>query len=122
MASIYDVYEYYLEPQDLQGRSLVVTIENAVVRDIYSPIKRSNEPVIVVRFVGKKKLLTLNKTQAGAIAEIARTDNYEKWAGHKIMITPADIKVGREQKQTIAITAPDPGPGPTPTADHPTGK
>lgn len=121
MASIYDVYEFYLEPQDLQGRSLVVTIESAVVREIYSPIKRANEPVIVVRFVGKKKLLTLNKTQAGAIAEITRTDNFEKWAGSKIMITPADIKVGREQKQTIAITAPDPGPAAT---DHPaqTGK
>jgi SepF-like predicted cell division protein (DUF552 family) len=120
MASIYDVYEFYLEPHDLQGRSHVVTIESAVVREIFSPIKRANEPVIVVRFVGKKKVMTLNKTQAGAIAEVCKTDNFEKWAGNKIMITPADIKVGREQKQTIAITAPETGPAPT--VDQPTGK
>ena len=118
MSSIYDVYEYYLEPQDLQGRSHVVTIESAARREVYSAIKRANEPVIVLRFVGKKKLMTLNKTQAGAVAEITQTDNYDAWPKHKIMITPADIKVGREVKQTIVITAPEmaPTPAPAPTA------
>jgi len=64
MASIYDVYEFYLEPHDLQGRSHVVTIESAARREVYSAIKRANEASLIqdedvemeeIRTVGGKK-------------------------------------------------------------------
>jgi hypothetical protein len=57
--------------------------------------------------------MCLNKSQAGALIEITGTDDYTKWIGHSVMLTPATID---RERMTITITAPaaaaQPGPAP----------
>jgi hypothetical protein len=101
MPSAYDIYTFYLEPEDLRGQSNTVTIETAKVEEIFNPRAKRNEKRIVVSFAGKKKVFPLNKTQAGALIEAAKTDDFSKWPGVQIIITPANTSNG---KATITIT------------------
>jgi hypothetical protein len=98
--SIYDLFDFYIEPADLRGQSHTVTIESAERREIYNPRARRNEPRLVVRFVGRKKAMCLNKTQAQAIMEISGTDKFKDWKGLTIILTPAT----QSGKDTIAIS------------------
>jgi hypothetical protein len=51
--------------------------------------------------------MVLNKTQCGSLIDIAGTDDFEKWAGIEVIITPAP---SRNNRQTIAITTKAPTP------------
>ena len=102
MASIRDIYTFYLEAEHLQGHSVVVHIAESDVEEVFNPRIRRNERKVVLRFHGKKLALCCNKTQAAAIEAITGTDDYERWIGHTIMLTPG-VQSG---KQTITITAP----------------
>ena len=101
MTSAYDLYTFYLEPEDLRGQSHTVTVSTANVEEIFNPRIKRNEKRIVVAFAGKKKVLPLNKTQAGAMIEIAGTDDFSRWGGAKVILTPTSATNG---KNTIAIT------------------
>ena len=105
--SIFDLFDFYIEPADLRGQSHTVTIESAERREVYNPRARHNEPRLVVRFANRKKAMCLNKTQAQAIMEISNTDKYADWKGLVIILTPAT----QNGKNTIAIsTAAHPEP------------
>ncbi len=54
-----------------------------------------------MHFHGKKLALCCNKTQAGALVDITGTDDFTKWAGHTVTLTPARID---RERMTITIT------------------
>jgi hypothetical protein len=99
--SAFDLYTFYLEPSDLRGQSHSLMIETVTIEEVFNPRVKRNEKRLMVSFVGKKKILPLNKTQAGALVEIAGTDDYSKWSGMIVTITPARASNG---KDTITIT------------------
>jgi hypothetical protein len=103
MPSIHDLFTFYLRPENLQGRTAVVTIEDCIVEEIFNPRIRRNEPRLIVRFHGKKLRLCCNKTQAERLMEITKTDNYAHWKGHTVALSPATAPNG---KATISISAP----------------
>jgi hypothetical protein len=100
--SALDVYDFYLDPQDLKGQSHAVVIEKAQVVPIYDPQLKTKVPRIVLTFVNRKKKMPLNKTQVGALIEILGTDDYNQWAKVEITLTPA---MASNRKDTIAITS-----------------
>ena len=55
----------------------------------------------MVHFHNKKLALCCNKTQAGALVDITGTDDFTKWVGHSVTLTPARID---RERQTITIT------------------
>ena len=99
--SIYDLYEFYLEPRDLREKAHVVTVESVRVDNVINPRAHKPEKKIVLRFVNRRKSMILNKTQAGAMAEITGTDEYMKWKGAEVVLTEGRAGNGR---QTIVIT------------------
>ena len=103
MASIRDLFTFYLKAEHLRGQSVVVHIESCNVEQVYTPRNKRTEPKLLIRFHGKKLALCANKTQAATIEQIAKTDDYEKWIGHAIMLTPTTIE---RADTTITITAP----------------
>lgn len=68
-----------LKAADLQGHEPTVTIESVEVKDFESGKK------LIIRFVGKKKALVANKTNAGRIA-YAHGNSTEGWVGKQIQL------------------------------------
>ena len=101
MPSAYDLYTFYLDPEDLRGQSHSVKISQVKPGAVFDPILKRDVQKLIVTFDGRKKALPLNKTQVTALIEITGTDDYTKWTGADIIITPAQA---RNNKQTITIT------------------
>jgi hypothetical protein len=101
MPSIYDIYEFYLEARDLKDKAHVVTIESVKLESVFNPQNSKKDSKICLRFVNRRKAMLLNKTQAGAVEEIAKTDDYTKWKGVEVVLVSGRAKNG---KQTIIIT------------------
>jgi len=101
MPSALDLYDFYLEPEDLKSQSHAVKITAVKPEPIFDPISKRDVQKLVLTFEGKKKVMPLNKTQVGALMEITKTDDYSKWVGVTITITPA---IAPNKKSTIAIT------------------
>lgn len=99
--SIYDLYEFYLEPRDLKEKAHVVVVESVRVDSVINPRARKPEKKIVLRFVNRRKSMILNKTQAGALAEITGTDEYMTWKGAEVVLVEDRAVNGRP---TIKIT------------------
>ena len=106
MASIHDLFTYYLRAEHLQGRSVTVHIEAATVDQVFNPRTKRNEPKLLVRFHNKRLALCCNKTQAGRLAAICGSDDFTQWAGHSVTLTPAQAPNGAD---TIAVSAPPNG-------------
>ena len=105
--SAFDVYTFYLEPSDLREQSHTVRIQTAMKSDVYDPKLKKKVPRILLAFENKKKVLALNKTQCGSLIDITGTDDFDKWVGTEVIITPTPASNGR---QTIAITTKAPTP------------
>ena len=101
MPSIYDLYEFYLEARDLKDKAHVVVIASARAENMPNPRTHAPEKKIVVKFQKARKSMILNKTQAGALAEICGTDDYTKWAGSEVVLVAGTASNG---KQTIVVT------------------
>ena len=89
---------------------VAVTVRGAGVEQLHNPKTNQKEPRLIVEFDGKDKRLILNKTQATAIAEIARTKDYTKWRGARLMVQAG---IAPNKMDTILILAPTPTPTPT---------
>ena len=94
----------WLKADDLVG-SVAVKIAKVTVEEIRQP-DGEKTPRIVLSFSkdGKptKKRLICNKTQALRIAELTRTEEFNRWVGLEVILQPAKATNG---KPTIAITA-----------------
>jgi hypothetical protein len=101
MPSIYDIYEFYLEVKDLKDKAHVVRVQSAKREEMPNPRTHKKEAKIIVKFEKARKSMILNKTQAGAIAEIAGTDDYTKWNGTEVVLVAG---VASNGKDTIVVT------------------
>ncbi len=70
----------YLKADDLQGRTVPVTISKVEVKEFDDGNK------IVVFFAGKDKSLVCNKTNASIIAENLGSDDTDLWTNGKISL------------------------------------
>lgn len=100
MPNVMDVYEFYLEAEQLQGRSHVLTIAAVELREVWDPRLKQRRPTLVLRFHKARRLMTLNKTQARSMAEIGGED-YSAWVGMSVTVTPSETG---NHKQTITLT------------------
>jgi len=72
----------FLKTADLDGHEVTVTIERVAVEAAGK--RQQSKPVLY--FVGKKKGLILNRTNADAIAAIVGSTKTEAWAGKTIRL------------------------------------
>lgn len=99
MAKVSEVYASpWLRAEDLQGRTVKVTVASATLERLPQQ-DGSTEEKIVVAFVGAKRKLILNKTQAAALATLAG-DETADWPGAVVFLAPQPTANG---KSTIAI-------------------
>lgn len=100
MPTIYDLYEFYLEPSDLGDKAHVVTVESVRIGKYYNQRTRTDEQKVVLRFVNRRKSMILNKTQAGAMEKITGRDDYTRWVGAEVVL----VEGTHGGKRTITIT------------------
>ncbi len=89
----------YLKASDLQGRSVVVTID----RVAFEPVGRDREMKAVIYFIGKEKGVVLNKTNARKIIEVTGSALTEDWQGHAIVIYPTETEFAGESVECIRV-------------------
>lgn len=97
----YDIYEFYVEAKDLKGQAHKVRVESAYVKEVFNPGTKGKDKKIILRLVGKQKVLSLNKTRTGQMIDITGTPDFEKWAGVEIVIKPGK----QSGKDTVVIEA-----------------
>lgn len=91
----------YLKASDLQGHSVVVTLD----RVEFEAVGRDREMKPVVYFVGKQKGVVLNKTNAKKITELAGSALTEDWQGTTLVLYPTETEFGGETVECIRIKA-----------------
>lgn len=90
----------FLKSEDLKGRKVAVTIKYVEMEKV----GEDTRPVIT--FVGKDKVLTLNKTNSLMIAKIVGTDEMDEWSGAKIVLRPDVTTFGGKPIDCIRVEAP----------------
>jgi hypothetical protein len=81
---IYQSTSNYLKAADLQGAKPVVVIDSAEIQEQDYPEGKKKQ--IVLRFVGKEKVLGLNYTNASSIAKLTGTEDHNEWIGVAIRL------------------------------------
>lgn len=109
----------WLKPDDLNGRSVTVTIKHVTFEYLHNPRTNQKELKAVLDF-GRSKRLPLNKTQALAVADIAQSRTFTDWPETAVTLRPG---MARNHKATITITpAPAPSPAKTQAPAPPAGE
>ena len=111
----------YLKAADLAGRRVEVTIETVSTAKM-----RDGTSKLILTFTGKRKALTLNKTNTRALIVLfgAETD---AWLGHTITLAPQRVDFAGQVVDAIRIAgastvaparpAPEPEPDPFEATD-----
>ena len=102
----------YLRPADLGGRRPVVTVDRVVAERVGGQARRA------VRFVGKSKLLLLNRTNWGALAGITGEADDDRWAGARVRLVVTSVAFQGREVPAIRIEA-APAAGPTTSQSAP---
>lgn len=89
----------WLKPEDLKNKAITVRIFEVKLEDIRQQ-NGDKETKIVLSFIGAKKRLILNKSQAIALANISKTEAFAAWRGLSIMLQPG---LAQNKKPTIGI-------------------
>src|SRR5439155_23288675 len=89
----------YLKARDLHGRTIVAVVDSTELREIGFP----KRPKLIVPFVGKRKTLPLNKTNAEAFAAIARSRNTDDWRGLRVRLKPTAVKYQGRDVDTVRV-------------------
>jgi hypothetical protein len=90
----------YLGATDLGGKPAVVRISNVIMDMI------DNERKMVISFVGKKKTMVCNKTNATKIADILQADDTDHWLDQVIELYTADVDFQGRSVEAIRVRAP----------------
>lgn len=101
-----------LHAADLLGRDQTVTIEK-VLQGEYPDLEDSKKKILKpdVYFVGKKKPLGLNSTNARAISKLLGSHKTEDWIGKSITLYPTTTRAFGEEHECIRIRNRLPTPG-----------
>lgn len=105
MTNVNEMYpsnSQYLKASDFQGREIKVTIASNEVAEF------DNGKKVVLKFQGKDKGLTLNKTNAMKIAD-AYGEDIEAWVGQEIIMYPDKTDFGGKMVDCIRVRIPPKG-------------
>src|SRR5690606_24028193 len=89
----------YIRAADLQGRSVVVTIDRVTLEDL------NGEHKPVLHFEGKHRGLVLNKTNATTLAG-SFGDDTAAWEGQKIELFPVEADFQGRRVPAIRVRVP----------------
>lgn len=109
----------WLKALDLQGRAVAVVVEKVTLEELRQPDGKK-ETKLVVTFRGKSKKLILNKSQALALADFAKTEEFARWHGLAVVLEPARASNGRDTiniRPTAKALAEAPATAPTTPPD-----
>lgn len=79
----------YLKADDLCGNNTTVTIASSELEEIGQG--RDQKTKLVLSFVGKKKKMVLNKTNANTISKLYGDDT-DEWVGERIILTAREVE------------------------------
>jgi hypothetical protein len=96
----------YLAADDLQGRSVTVTIASVKLEEIGQGADKDTK--LVLTFSGKSKALVCNKTNAKTIGKLwgEETDN---WVGKPIIIAAREVEFQGNMVWAIRVSLQKPG-------------
>ena len=100
MPSIYDIYQFYIEPDEVKDSPRPLIISQATLDKVFKPGENKREPIVILHFYGEKKVLTCNKTRAADMEKITGTDDYTKWMGTRVVLTAGKTS----GKDTVVIS------------------
>lgn len=99
-----DIYpSRWLRTEDLGGQARTVTIMDAQAEELRQG-DGSKEWKIVLSFLGKRKQLACNVTQARRMQQLTGQQLFDKWVGARVRLFP---DVASNGKDTIGIMAAD---------------
>jgi hypothetical protein len=96
---MYPSNSQYLKASDFQGREVRVKIASHEIA------KFDNGDKVVLKFDGKEKGLTLNKTNAMRVAD-AYGEDIESWVGEEIIMYPDKTDFGGKMVDCIRLRIP----------------
>lgn len=118
MPSIKDLWpDKWLSPAHLGNARAAVAIETVTVEELWNPRTKRHEPRLVLAFHAKTLRLPVNKTQALALADITRTDDYTRWVGHRVVLSAGTAPNGAATIVISPTADPTPPPPPAPIDD-----
>lgn len=91
----------YLKADDLQGRTVRVTIESVDVKEF------DNGKKVVLSFQGKEKGLVCNKTNCSILAENLGSPDTDDWVGQTIQLTVKKVEFQGELVPAIRVVLDD---------------
>jgi len=91
----------FLKADDLQGRTVRVTISKVEVKEFDDGNK------IVLHFQGKDKCLVVNKTNASIIAENTGSTDTDDWQGRTIQLTVKKVEFQGKLVPAIRVVIED---------------
>ncbi len=97
----------YLKADDLDGNNVTVTIKDIE----HVEIGQKKEQKLAISFVGKKKMMILNKTNASIIAKL-HGDETEEWVGKRITLTARDVEFQGDVILALRVSLTKPAPAP----------
>lgn len=95
----------YIKTEDLEGKTLNVTIERVITETIKKD-DGSTEEKRIVYFKGAQRGMVLNQTNWNAIADISGQQDDDDWPGTKIMLYPTKTQFGAKIVPCIRIMGP----------------
>lgn len=91
----------YLKADDLKGANVTVTIADVSIEEIGQG--QQKERKLVLAFVGKKKRLVCNKTNANTIGKLYGTET-DAWHGKSITLSPREVEFQGDMVWAIRVS------------------
>lgn len=104
----------FLNAVELQGRDATVTIEAVKMNDLPREGSSKKDVLPVLTFVGKKKKLVLNKTNASVLVGLYGP-HAKEWIGKAVTLYPTTTRFGADTVNCIRVREEVPATKPAPT-------
>lgn len=92
----------YLKADDLQGRTIKVTIENVTMEDIGQGEKKERRAV--AHFEGKDKGFVLNKTNWNILEEVCGSQDSDDWRGYTVTLYVTKVDFNGQRVAAIRVS------------------
>lgn len=96
----------FLKCEDLQGKSVTVTIDSVKQDEIGQGNQKAVK--LIIGFTGRSKKLVCNKTNAKTIAKLYGPET-ENWIGQKIILRPLEVEFSGDMVWSIRVSLQKPG-------------
>jgi hypothetical protein len=116
IVNIRDIFpSAWVSAEDLGNKKFELEIATVSMEPVHDPTTNREVKKLVVAFVGAKKRLIVNKTQALSLANITGSDETDEWAGKRVALRAG---IAPNRKATIVIE-PAAVQAPAPALDNP---